>query len=415
MNILLIGSGGREHAIAWKLSQNPKIEKIYCAPGNGGTALEKKCQNIKEGSIEELINFAKENKIHMTIVGPEEPLIKGIVDRFNEEGLRIFGPSKKAASLEGSKNFSKEFMKKYGVLTAEYATFNDKDKAMEYLNKCTYPIVIKADGIAGGKGVVICGNLKEAEKVIEDFMVKDIFNGSGKKVIIEEFLEGVEASILSITDGETIIPFISAKDHKKVLDNDKGPNTGGMGVIAPNPFVTDGVMKEFIENILKPTIKGIKEENMEYKGFLFFGLMITRKGIYLLEYNVRLGDPETQGVLPLMESDLYELIEGAYNKNLKNLQIKWNGSHSASVVMVSSGYPGEYIKGFSIEIKKDITGKVFIGGGALEKGNLKTSGGRVLTLVSLGDSLEEARICSYKEIKKINFENMYYRRDIGLI
>lgn len=265
MNILLVGSGGREHAIAWKISKNKKVNKIYVAPGNGGTAIEDKCENVNITDIENLIKFSKENNIDLTIVGPEEPLINGIVDRFEEEGLKIFGPNKAAAMLEGSKAFSKDFMKKYGVKTAEYNVFYDVYKAKEYLNNCKYPVVIKADGVAAGKGVVICNNKCEALKSIEDFMVLDVFNGAGKKVVIEEFLEGIEASILSITDGNTIVPFISAKDHKQIYDENRGPNTGGMGVICPNPYVTDEVLRDFKENIMDKTLEGIKEEGFNFK------------------------------------------------------------------------------------------------------------------------------------------------------
>ncbi|MEG2108958.1 MAG: phosphoribosylamine--glycine ligase, partial [Clostridium sp.] len=302
MRILLIGSGGREHAIAWKLSKSDKVSKIYVAPGNGGTAIEKNCENVNITDIEEILSFAKSRNVDLTIVGPEEPLIKGIVNRFKEEGLKIFGPDKAGAELEGSKSFSKDFMKKYGVATAEYEVFYEADKAKEYLNRCKYPIVIKADGLAAGKGVVICDNVKDALDNIDLFMVNDIFNGAGKKVVIEEFLEGVEASILSITDGHTIIPFISAKDHKQIFDDNKGPNTGGMGVVAPNPYVTDEVLKEFEDNIMKRTLDGIKEEGFDFKGIIFFGIMITDSGVKLLEYNVRMGDPETQSVLALMET-----------------------------------------------------------------------------------------------------------------
>lgn len=415
MKILLVGSGGREHAIAWKLAESSFVEKVYCAPGNGGCDLEHKCENIDKTSIEELVSFAKENSIDMTIVGPEEPLTKGIVDRFKAEGLKIFGPSQKAAMLEGSKVFSKNFMKKYGIRTAEHKDFTDVEKATDYLNHCDYPIVIKADGLAAGKGVVICKSFQEAKNTLDSFMLEDIFKGAGKSIVIEEFLEGVEASILSITDGETIIPFLSAKDHKQILDGDKGPNTGGMGVISPNPYVTEEVLKDFQENILKPTLKGIKEEAMDYIGFIFFGLMITKKGVYLLEYNVRMGDPETQAVLYLMDSDFAELIEKAINGKLKDTKINWKNAHACCVILASSGYPGSYKKGFNIEIAKDIKGKVFIAGAEFKEGHLRTTGGRVLSLVALGDTLEEARKLCYEEIKQINFENRYYRRDIGLL
>ena len=278
MNLLLIGSGGREHAIAWKLAKSNKVSKIYVAPGNGGTAFENKCENVNITDIDELVKFAKEKNIYLTVVGPEDPLTKGITDKFKEAGLRIFGPDKNGAQLEGSKSFSKEFMKKYGVKTAEYEVFTEAPKALKYLEKCSYPVVIKADGLAAGKGVSICSTKEEAKDAINDFMVNDIFKGAGQKVVVEEFLDGVEASILSICDGHTIIPFVSAKDHKQIYDGGKGPNTGGMGVLAPNPYVTDEVLKDFEENIMKNTLKGIQEEGFDFKGIIFFGLMITKKG-----------------------------------------------------------------------------------------------------------------------------------------
>ena len=291
MKVLVIGSGGREHALVSKFAENSSVKKIYCAPGNGGTQREDKCENVNITELDELLSFALENKIDITIVGSEEWLVQGIVDKFKESGLKILGPSRKAARLEGSKAYSKEFMKKYGIKTAAYEVFENEVMATEYLKNCEYPIVIKADGLAAGKGVVICNDFIEAKKCINDFMILDIFKGSGKRIIIEEFLQGVEASILSITDGKIIIPFISSKDHKQIFDLDKGPNTGGMGAIAPNPYCNKNVLEEFEKNILKPTLKGIQEEVMDYKGIIFFGIMITNKGVYLLEYNVRFGDP----------------------------------------------------------------------------------------------------------------------------
>lgn len=414
MKILVIGSGGREHAIAFKISKNPSVHKIFCAPGNGCTALENKCENIKESSIDDLLNFAKDNLIDLTIVGPEVPLTEGIVDVFKENNLKIFGPGKKAAMLEGSKAYSKEFMKKYNVKTAEYEVFEDKEKAITYLEKSEYPIVIKADGLAAGKGVVICEDFKEAKDVVEDFMVNDRFNGAGKKIVIEEFLEGPEASILSITDGETIIPFISSKDHKQIYDGNLGPNTGGMGAIAPNPYCTKEVLKEFHENILKPTLKGIKSENLDFKGIIFFGIMITKKGPYLLEYNVRMGDPETQVVLPLMKTDFLELILESLKGNLNNSTVEWKDGYSTCVVAASKGYPKSYDKGFNIEIPKPLEG-VFGAGVKEEKGILKTNGGRVLCTQALGKSLKESIDAAYGKMKKIDFQGIYYRKDIGKI
>ena len=411
MKILIVGNGGREHAIAWKTAQNPKVEKIYCAPGNGGTALMDKCENIDIEQIESLADFAEENIVDLTIVGPEVPLVNGIVDYFKERDLKIFGPSKKAAALEGSKSFSKNFMKKYGVKTADYEVFYERDKALEYLEVCNYPIVIKADGLAAGKGVVICENYSQAEDTITKFMVEDIFGDAGKKVVIEEFLVGVEASILSITDGQVILPFVSSKDHKQIYDEDKGPNTGGMGAIAPNPYVTEEVMKEFNEKILNPTLKGIKEENFDYKGIIFFGVMITKNGAYLLEYNVRMGDPETQAVLPLMDSDLIELIEASLNNELSSFDLKWKNSHSCCVVAVSKGYPGKYEKGFKINMPKEVHS--FIAGGVFKGGNLLTNGGRVLCTYAVENNLEHSIKKAYEDMGKIDFHGMYFRKDIG--
>lgn len=415
MKILLIGSGGREHALAWKLAKNERVKKIFVAPGNGGTARESKCENVNITEIDELLEFALEQCIDLTVVGPEDPLTKGIVDKFKMKGLKIFGPSEKAAMLEGSKSFSKDFMKKYGVKTAEYEVFYDVDKALAYLESCPYPTVVKADGLAAGKGVAICENKREAIDAVKSFMVDDIFNGAGQKIVIEEFLEGVEASILSITDGETIIPFISAKDHKQIFDGGKGPNTGGMGVLAPNPYVTKEILKDFEEKIMNRTLVGIREEGFDYKGIIFFGLMITKKGSYLLEYNVRMGDPETQSVLNLMESDLLELIESALIENLKNTEVKWKNGACVNVVLASKGYPASYPKGYEIIIEDEIKDKVFLAGAKLEDDVLKTNGGRVLSVVGVGETVEKAREDAYKAIEKVEFKDKYYRSDIGLI
>lgn len=414
MNILLIGSGGREHALAWKLAKSERVNKIYVAPGNGGTANLEKCTNIDITDIEELIRFSKDNNIDLTVVGPEEPLIKGIVNRFKEEGLRIFGPAKDGAELEGSKSFSKDFMKKYGVKTAEYEVFYEEDKAKKYLKTCKYPVVIKADGLAAGKGVVICESLEEGLETIDLFMVSDIFKGAGKKIVIEEFLKGVEASILSITDGHTIIPFLSAKDHKQIFDDNKGPNTGGMGVVSPNPYVTEEVLEDFRVNIMEKTLTGIREEGFDFKGIIFFGVMITEDGAKLLEYNVRMGDPETQSVLSLMETDLLELIESSIDESLNEMEVKWKDEVCLNVVMSSRGYPGVPEIGYEISISDDVKEDVFIAGAKLKEGNLITSGGRVLSVIGRGKTIEEARENVYKNIEKVSFEGAYYRKDIGV-
>lgn len=415
MKVMVIGSGGREHAIAWKLSQSGQVDKIYCAPGNGGTELENKCENINLNSDDELLNFALQNNVDITVVGPEAPLVSGIADKFEAQGLKIFGPCKKAAMLEGSKAFSKEFMKKYGVKTASYEVFNHAEDSIEYLKTSSYPIVIKADGLAAGKGVVICSNFKEASEAVSEFMVNDKLKGAGKKLVIEEFLEGMEASILAVTDGKTIIPLMSAKDHKTIFEENKGPNTGGMGAISPNPYCTLKVLESFKKDIMEPTIEGIKKEGMKYIGIIFFGLMINEKGVYLLEYNVRMGDPETQAVLPLMESDLMDVIMHAVDGNLQDYDIKWKDKYACSVVAASHGYPGKYDTGFSIEGINADDSKVFVAGARMENGTLKTSGGRVLAVTTLGDTSEEARRNAYASIDKINFKGMYYRKDIGII
>ncbi|MBE6049716.1 MAG: phosphoribosylamine--glycine ligase [Clostridium sp.] len=414
MKLLLIGSGGREHTIAWKLAKSPKVSKIYVAPGNGGTAIENKCENVNITDLDELVKFAKENDIYLTVVGPEAPLTEGITDKFKEAGLRIFGPDKNGAQLEGSKSFSKEFMKKYGVKTAEYEVFTEADKALAYLETCAYPVVIKADGLAAGKGVAICETKDDAKEAIHSYMVDDIFKGAGQKVVIEEFLEGVEASILSITDGHTIIPFVSAKDHKQIFDGGKGPNTGGMGVLAPNPYVTKEVMMDFAANISLKTLQGIIAEGFDYKGIIFFGLMITNKGTYLLEYNVRMGDPETQSVLSLMESDLFEVIEAAMDEKLNDYKIKWKDEVCINVVLASKGYPGSFEKGYEITIDDSVKDNVFLAGAKFEDGVLKTSGGRVLSVVGHGKTLEDARNMAYNNVKLVNFKDSYCRTDIGI-
>jgi phosphoribosylamine--glycine ligase len=413
MKVLIIGSGGREHALASKVAENSRVDVVFCAPGNGGTYSENKCENINITKMDELLSFAIENKIDITIVGSEQWLVQGIVDKFKENGLRILGPSKKAAMLEGSKAYSKEFMKKYGIKTAAYEVFENQKEAIEYLSNCEYPIVIKADGLAAGKGVVICNDFIEAKTSINDFMVLDIFKGSGKKIVIEEFLVGVEASILSITDGKIIIPFISSKDHKQIFDGDMGPNTGGMGAIAPNPYCNKEVLEEFQEQILAPTLKGIQEENMDYTGIIFFGIMITKKGVYSLEYNVRFGDPETQAVLPLMKSDFTELLISATQGELSCFDVQWNDGCSCCVIATSKGYPGSYDTGFEISETNKLEGKLFVAGATCENGIMRTAGGRVLGITALGETLETARNIAYADMEKIKFDGMYYRKDIG--
>jgi phosphoribosylamine--glycine ligase len=415
LNVLVIGNGGREHAISYKFAQNKMVNTVYCAPGNGGSFLEEKCININLSTVEEIKKFAIDKKIDYTFVGPEAYLTLGVVDEFKAAGLKVFGPDKMAAELEGSKAYAKDFMKKYKVKTAFSETFTDYEQAISYIETCELPIVIKADGLAAGKGVSICETLKDAKDTVKAFMVDDIFKGSGKKIVIEEFLEGVEASILAITDGETILPFISAKDHKQILDGNKGPNTGGMGVIAPNPYCTEEILAAFEKDIMLPTLQGIQKENMDYTGIVFFGVMITKKGVYNLEYNVRMGDPETQAVLSLMESDFLELVKAALSKKLKETSITWKKGHACCVIAASYGYPNAYQTGFEISGLDKIKSKVFIAGGQYLEDRLKTTGGRVLAVVAVDESLEKAREKAYEDIEKIDFEGVYYRKDIGKI
>lgn len=421
MKILIVGSGGREHAIAWKLSKNSKIKKIYIAPGNAGSEMLEKAENvILENDIHAYVRFAKENEIDLTFVGSEELLVKGIVDVFKKNGLKIFGPNKNAAILEGSKAYSKNFMKKYGIKTAIYEIFDNSEKAINFLKEYKeFPVVIKASGLAAGKGVIIAQNLKEAIKAVEDIMVNDKFGEAGSQVVIEEFLNGVEASILSFTDSKVIVPLLSAKDHKKIGENETGLNTGGMGVISPNPYVTNTVFNEFKENIMNPTLKGIQAEGMDFEGVIFFGIMITEKGVYLLEYNMRLGDPETQAVLPLLENDLLELIESSFDKKLSEVNIRWKELYSCCVVGVAEGYPENYKKGDIItgldNFDENNNELIFIAGAKYENNQFLTNGGRVLNTVGIGTTPNEAREKAYNLLNKINFNGKYFRKDIGEI
>ncbi|MDR3258894.1 MAG: phosphoribosylamine--glycine ligase [Fusobacteriaceae bacterium] len=415
MKILVVGSGGREHAICWKIAQNKNVKKIYCAPGNGGTEILDRCENVEIFSIDEILNFAESEKIDLTIVGSEELLVAGIVDRFKEKNLKIFGPDRKAALLEGSKAYAKDFMDKYGIKTADYKVFNDPQKAEDYIKICDHPLVIKASGLAAGKGVLICQNIDESLKAIDEIMVNRVFKDAGDKIVVEEFLDGVEASILSVTDSDVIIPFISAKDHKKIGENETGLNTGGMGTIAPNPYVTEKVYELFVKDIMEPTLNGIKSEKMDFSGVIFFGLMITKKGVYLLEYNMRMGDPETQVILPLLESDLLNILECGIDKNLRNIDIKWSKNTACCVVLASGGYPESYKKGYEITGLDKIENIIFIAGAVEKNKKLFTNGGRVLNIVGIGKNLDEAKEKAYKDAEKIEFAGKYCRKDIGNI
>lgn len=372
------------------------------------------CENINATTPEELADFALRKSVDLTIPGSEDLLVAGIADLFKEKNLRVFGPHKDAAKLEGSKSFAKDFMIKYGVKTAAFATFHSVDKALEYLESASFPTVVKADGLAAGKGVIICQNREEAEKAVRDIMIDNCFGEAGRSVVIEEYLTGVEASILSVFDGQNITPFISAKDHKKIGEGETGLNTGGMGVIAPNPYVTDEVFQLFQNHILKPTTKGLIQENLLFPGIIFFGLMINEKGVYLLEYNLRMGDPETQAVLPLLETDFLEIIEKAMGPGLSEKDLQWSGNYSCAVVQASGGYPLSYKKGYEIEgIEPEDT--VYISGAEFRNGKLVTSGGRVLTAVGVASHPEEAKNEAYALMDKIHFIDQYYRKDIGTI
>lgn len=411
MKILIIGSGGREHAIGWKFkNQNPEVQ-LYFASGNGGTA--QIGENVNLNSHSELISFAKEQSIDLTFVGPEQPLAEGLVDAFQAENLKIFGANEQAAQLESSKVFAKQFMQKYGVKTATSHEYKHWVDARDFIESHeTFPIVIKASGLAAGKGVLICYDKTEAEMAIKELMLDKKLGSAGEQIVIEEFLEGFECSILSIFNGKTIVPFISAKDHKKIGEDEKGLNTGGMGVVAPNPLFTEEHFTQFQTDILEPTLRGLLTENMQFAGIIFFGLMVTTNGMYLLEYNMRLGDPETQAVLPLMESNFLTHITDAIEG--KNFEILWKKQHSVCVVMVSGGYPNVFDKGFSIKGLEQVSELAFIAGAQFLNGVYKTSGGRVLNVVATANSLAEARENAYQNVSKIHFDYEYYRKDIGI-
>ena len=414
MKILVVGGGGREHAICWKLSNEKNVEKIYCAPGNPGIAEVAECVNIGDSDIDKLAKFAKENEIDITVVGPEVPLVMGITDVFESQGLKVFGPNKKCARLEGSKAFSKDFMTRHNLPTAKYKEYTNIDKAIDNIDDFGYPVVIKADGLAAGKGVIISENREDAIKTLKEMMNDKKFGTAGEKIVIEEFLSGIETSILAFVDNETIIPMVSAKDHKKVNDGGTGLNTGGMGTFSPSEIYTYELSKEIKENILDKTLKGLQEDNLDFKGILFVGLMITKDGPKILEYNVRFGDPETQSVLFRLETDLSEIISAVINNKLKDIDIKYSDDSAICVMLTSGGYPESYEKGKLItgldNLDKDIV--VFHSGTKLLDNKLVTNGGRVIGITAKGKTVKEAGKKVYENIKKINFEGMHYRTDI---
>lgn len=417
MKVLVIGSGGREHALVWKIAQSPMVSEIFCAPGNAGIEDQASLIDIKADDIDGLLNFARKKKIDLTVVGPEVPLTLGIVDLFEEAGLKIFGPSKKAAKLEESKAFSKDLLEKYNISTANYELFISAQDAKAYLKNQKFPVVIKADGLAAGKGVIICDSLESSYKAVDEILVKKVFGDAGNKVVIEEFLEGEEASVLAFSDGVNVLPLEPAQDHKAIYDRDKGPNTGGMGAYSPAPVITDTLTEEILENILKPTVKAMAREGRVYKGILYAGLMITREGPKVLEYNVRFGDPETQPILMRMESDIVPVFLASIDGTLNTQKIKWRNEAAVCVVMASAGYPGSYPKGEEIQgIEKlgNVNNTVVFHAGTKKINNkLVTNGGRVLGVTSLGDSITEAINKSYQSVSQISWENSYYRKDIG--
>ncbi|HOP06870.1 MAG TPA: phosphoribosylamine--glycine ligase [candidate division Zixibacteria bacterium] len=417
MKVLVIGSGGREHALVWKLNQSKKIDKIFCAPGNAGIGQIAKCVRIKPESTKALVDFASRNKINLTVVGPEAPLTKGIVDEFQKRKLRIFGPNKKAAELEGSKVFAKEFMRKYHIPTAPFKVFDNPAEAIGFCKSVEFPVVIKADGLAAGKGAVIVKNMKQAESTIDDIMVQKSFGQAGDQIIIESCLKGQEVSIMALCDGKTIAPFLPSQDHKQALDGDRGPNTGGMGAYCPTNFTDDEVMEQIQEHIIQRTLAGLNSEGIKYKGIIYAGIMLTAQGPKVLEYNCRFGDPETQAVLPLLKSDLLDLMRAVVDEKLASRgKLAWHTGAAACVIMASRGYPGKYATGFPIS---GLTGKhedgtyVFHAGTEMKDNNFVTSGGRVLGVMGRDKSLKGALSKAYRAVGKIKFEGASYRKDIG--
>jgi phosphoribosylamine--glycine ligase len=417
MKVLVVGAGGREHALVWKISQSPKVTKIYCTPGNAGISEQATIVSIKANDLKGLLEFALREEINLTVVGPEEPLTKGIVDLFESKGLSIFGSSQKAAEIEGSKAFAKEMMKKYRIPTASYEIFEDHKEAMAYIRKHGAPIVVKADGLAAGKGVIACKTVEEAIETVSRIMVDKIFGEAGNRVVIEEYLVGEEASYIAFTDGKTILPMASSQDHKPIFDGDEGPNTGGMGAYSPAPVVTDQVHEKILEKILRPLIQGMGEEGRFYKGVLYAGLMIHDSHPKVLEFNARFGDPETQPVLMRMKGDIVPILEACIKGNLSQYQIEWDNRASVCVVMASKGYPGDYEKGKTIKGLKEVSQMedvfVFHAGTDLKDGQMVTNGGRVLGVTGLGKDIPSAIERTYQAVKKISWDGVHYRKDIG--
>mgnify|MGYP004444271479 CR=1 FL=1 len=413
MKLMVIGSGGREHAIIKKLNENKTVEKIYALPGNGGMMDDAQCVPIKATDLEGIVRFAAENSIDYAVVAPDDPLVLGLVDLLEEKGIPCFGPNKAAAIIEGSKVFSKELMKKYRIPTASYETFDDMQKALAYLETAKIPTVIKADGLALGKGVIIAQTRDEAKAAVKEMMEDKKFGKSGEHVVIEEFLTGPEVSVLSFTDGKTVVPMISSMDHKRAGDGDTGLNTGGMGTVAPNPYYTDAVAERCMNEIFLPTVNAMKAEGRTFKGCLYFGLMLTPDGPKVIEYNCRFGDPETQVVLPLLKTDLLTVMQAVTQERLSQTDVEFSDKSACCLIMASKGYPVAYEKGFELTVPQELRSRVYIAGAAQKDGKLVTSGGRVLGITSVEETLREAVDASYAAAKEICFENAYYRNDIG--
>lgn len=413
MKVMLVGGGGREHAIAKKILKNPEVELLVTLPGNGGIAYDSVCVSIKATDINALVAFAKENEIDYAIVAPDDPLVMGLVDRLNEVGVPAFGPDAKAAIIEGSKVFSKDLMKKYGIPTAQYETFSSLDDALKYLETAPIPTVIKADGLALGKGVVIANTREEATSAVKSMMVDKQFGASGETVVIEEFLEGPEVSVLSFTDGHCVKPMISSMDHKRAGDGDTGLNTGGMGTVAPNPYYTDEIAKRCMKEIFVPTIEAMNAEGRQFKGCLYFGLMLTKDGPKVIEYNCRFGDPETQVVLPLLKTDLLTIMQAVTEERLEDIDIEWSDMNACCVIAASEGYPVSYEKGNEVTIPENIRSNVYVAGATNENGVLVNTGGRVLGVTAIEPTLEKAIQSSYRMMDRIEFKNKYCRTDIG--
>ena len=416
MKVLVVGSGGREHALVWKISQSPMVDKIYCAPGNAGIGQMAECVAIKAEDLDGLLDFAVQNEIGLTVVGPEVPLTMGIVDKFQEKGLKIFGPSGRAAEIEGSKTFAKDLMAKYGIPTAKYGAFTDAAEAKAFLAEVGLPCVVKADGLAAGKGVLICETKEEAETAVEDILVDNKFGNAGSRVVVEEFLTGQEVSMLAFSDGKTIVPMVSSQDHKRIWDGDKGLNTGGMGAYSPAPIYTVDIHEIVVPQVLEATIKAMEQEGRPFAGILYAGLMLTADGPKVLEFNARFGDPETQAVLPRLKSDLVEIFLAIIDGRLAEMNIEWHEEAAVCVVMASGGYPESSDKGRVITGLKEAeeAGAIVFHAGTKETdGNIVTNGGRVLGISALGKDIAEAIENAYKGVKQITFENMQYRTDIG--